>query len=292
MTVDPPRENNFLLDGQDNNDNSIQGQAFQPSNPNAIQEVSILTNSYSAEFGRGGSSVTNVIYKGGTNKFHGSAWELYQGSGLQSIDANTQGTVVSDCSAANLAATGAQCKPRFDDHTFGFSAGGPIIKDKLFVFGTSQWFRFYGKAAPSAITLPTPAGAAVLAAENSANANLLLQYIGSLRGSPTNLVGSPIVLSDGNSVQFGKVTRPAPAQQNPDTQWDVKVDFLPTQKDTLSVRYLHDQGSLAPDFFNFPASLPGVRHRAGWAFRERGGCLHPRLQSTCGQRTSRVVRPL
>src|SRR5579871_4989498 len=44
-----PRENNFLLDGQDNNDNSIQGQAFQPSNPNAIQEVTILTNSYSAE---------------------------------------------------------------------------------------------------------------------------------------------------------------------------------------------------------------------------------------------------
>jgi hypothetical protein len=258
-----PRENNFLLDGQDNNDNSIQGQAFQPSNPNAIQEVSILTNSYSAEFGRGGSTVTNIIYKGGSNKFHGSAWELYQGSGLQSIDANTQGTIVSDCSVANLQATGAQCKPRFDDHTFGFAAGGPIIKDKLFVFGTSQWFRFYGKAAPLAITLPTPAGAAVLAAENSSNANLLLQYIGSLRGSPDNLIGAPILLSDGNSVQFGSVTRPAPAQQNPDLQWNVKVDFLPTQHDTLSVRYLHDRGSLVPDFFNFPKSLPGFDTEQG-----------------------------
>ncbi len=249
-----PRENNFLLDGQDNNDNSIQGQAFQPSNPNAIQEVSILTNSYSAEFGRGGSSVTNVIYKGGTNKFHGNVWELYQGSGLQSIDDNTQGTITSDCTPANLLK--AQCKPRFDDHTFGFAVGGPIIKDKLFVFGTSQWFRFYGKAAPLAITLPTPAGAAVLAAQNSANANLLLQYIGSLRGDPNNgQVNS--TLSNGQIVQFGQVTRPAPAQQNPDTSWNVKVDFLPTQKDTLSVRYLHDQSSLVPDFFNFPHSLPG-----------------------------------
>lgn len=257
-----PRENNFLLDGQDNNDNSIQGQAFQPSNPNAIQEVTILTNSYSAEFGRGGSSVTNVVYKGGTNKFHGNVWELYQGSGLQSIDANNLGTITSDCSAANLAATGAGCKPRFDDHTFGFAVGGPIIKDKLFFFGTSQWFRFYGKAQPATITLPTPAGAAVLAAEGTANANLLLQYIGSLRGNPGNIVAS-VPLSDGNIVDFGRVQRPAPAQQNPDTQWDVKFDFLPTQKDTVSVRYLHDQGSLTPDFFNFPASLPGFDTEQG-----------------------------
>src|SRR6185312_8289755 len=158
-----PRENNFLLDGQDNNDNSIQGQAFQPSNPNAIQEVSILTNSYSAEFGRGGSSVTNVVYKGGTNAFHGNVWELYDGSGLASVD------------AAN-ALGGATSVTRFDTHTFRFAVGGPVIKNKLFFFGTSQWFRFYGKAQPATLNLPTDAGAAVLQAQNSPNANLLLQY--------------------------------------------------------------------------------------------------------------------
>lgn len=244
-----PRENNFLLDGQDNNDNSIQGQAFQPSNPNAIQEVTILTNSYSAEFGRGGSSVTNLIYKGGSNKFHGSAWELYDGSGLQSVD------------AAN-AIGGQTAVNRFDDHTFGFAVGGPIVKDKLFFFGTSQWFRFYGVAQPSTLNIPTPAGAAVLAAQNSPNANLLLQYLGSFRGDPNN---SPTIqtLSNGQTVQFGLVQRPAPPQQNPDTQWNVKVDFSPTQSDTLSVRYLHDQGSLTPDFFNFPGSLPGFDTEQG-----------------------------
>jgi hypothetical protein len=244
-----PRENNFLLDGQDNNDNSIQGQAFQPSNPNAIQEVTILTNSYSAEFGRGGSTVTNLIYKGGSNKFHGSAWELYDGSGLQSVDdANALG--------------GATSVNRFDTHTFGFAAGGPVIKDKLFVFGTSQWFRFYGVAQPATLNIPTPAGAAVLQAQNSTNANLLLQYLGSFRGDPNN---SPTnqTLSNGSLVQFGLVQRPAPAQQSPDTQWNVKVDFLPTQSDTLSVRYLHDQSSLVPDFFNFPGSLPGFDTEQG-----------------------------
>src|SRR5262249_26645789 len=64
-------------------------------------------------------------------------------------------------------------------------------------------------------------------------------------------------------VQFGNAQRAAPAQQNPDTQWDVKFDFLPTQSDTISVRYLHDQSSLSPDFFNFPASLPGFDTEQG-----------------------------
>jgi len=245
-----PRENNFLLDGQDNNDNSIQGQAFQPSNPNAIQEVTILTNSYSAEFGRGGSTVTNLIYKGGTNKFHGSAWELYDGSGLQSVD------------AAN-AIGGQTSVGRFDTHTFGFAAGGPVIKDKLFAFGTSQWFRFYGVAQPATLNVPTPAGAAVLAAENTPNANLLLQYLGSFRGAENTTASNGIKLSDGQIVQFGLAQRPAPPQLSPDTQWNIKIDYLPTQSDTLSVRYLHDQSSLVPDFFNFPGSLPGFDTEQG-----------------------------
>src|SRR4051794_5639725 len=66
-----PRSNNFLIDGFDNNDQGIGGQALQPSNLEAIKEVTVLRNSYAPEFGRGGASVTNVIYKNGTNNFHG-----------------------------------------------------------------------------------------------------------------------------------------------------------------------------------------------------------------------------
>ena len=68
-----PRANNFLLDGQDNNDSNITGQATQTINHEAIGEVTILQNSYSSEFGRGGGSVTNEVFKGGTNNWHRSA---------------------------------------------------------------------------------------------------------------------------------------------------------------------------------------------------------------------------
>jgi hypothetical protein len=238
------RSNNFLIDGQDNNDNSIQGQAFQPINAAAISEVTVMTNSYAAEFGRGGSSVTNVIYKSGTNQYHGSVWDLYQGSGLEAVTAQ-QG----------LAGMTSREKPRYDQHTFGFAAGGPIIKNKLFVFGSSQWQKFYGNATPNTIHVPTAAGAALLQSLNTPNANLLLQYYGSLRAPAAN---QSIDLGGGRgSVGFGDFQRPVTAQQSPDLQWNVKVDYLARQNDAFAFRYFHDRGSLVPDFFNFPQSLPG-----------------------------------
>src|SRR5215467_11942226 len=85
-----PRANNFLIDGQDNNDNAINGQAFQTTNQEAIAEVSILQNSYSAEFGRGGGSVTNEIIKSGTNQWHGSAVEIHQNSAVGAIPADSK----------------------------------------------------------------------------------------------------------------------------------------------------------------------------------------------------------
>ena len=238
------RNNNFLIDGQDNNDNSIQGQAFQPINAAAIAEVTTMTNSYAAEFGRGGSSVTNVIYKGGTNQYHGNAWELYQGSGLEAMTAQ-QG----------LAGLTSRDKPRYDQHTYGFAAGGPIIKNQLFAFGSSQWVKFYGNATPSTIHVPTAAGAALLQSLNLPNANLLLQYYGGLRASA---VTQSLDLGAGRgSVGFGDFQRPVTAQQAPDLQWNTKVDYLMRQNDSFSFRYFHDRGSLVPDFFNFPQSLPG-----------------------------------
>jgi hypothetical protein len=260
-----PRANNFLLDGQDDNDNSIQGQALQPNNLQSVQEVAILTNAYSAEFGRGGGSVTNVITKSGTNQFHGSAYELYAGSGLNAVAAD-----------AALGGQTPRTKPRFDTHTFGFTAGGPIWKNKLFAFGSSQWQRFYGNAAPATIRVPTAAGVTALQAANAPNANLLLSYFGSLRGDPSNSpktvdigvrsgcpAASISATTGGCLVQTGLTQRTAPPQQNPDTQWTYKIDFNPVSSDMISARYIHDRSSLTPDFFNFPTSLPGLDPQQG-----------------------------
>ncbi|MFL6439372.1 MAG: carboxypeptidase regulatory-like domain-containing protein [Terriglobales bacterium] len=257
-----PRANNFLLDGQDNNDNSIQGQALQPNNVNSVQEVVVLTNAYSAEFGRGGGSVTNVVTKGGTNQLHGSAWELYAGSGLNAVAAEN-----------GLGGQTSRTKPRFDTHTYGFTAGGPIWKNKIFGFGSAQWQRFYGNAAPQSIRVATANGVAALTAANTPNANLLLQYFGSLRGQNTlrtvdigPRTGCPAASLAANGdcvVETGLTQRTAPPQLNPDTQWTYRIDFVPTSADTISARYIHDRSSLSPDFFNFPQSLPGLDTQQG-----------------------------
>jgi len=81
-----------------------------------------------------GRSVTNVIYKSGTNDFHGSAWELNRNSALAAVPAQS-------------GFAGITTNPFDNENTFGFTFGGPIKKDKLFVFGTSQWDRERASAA-------------------------------------------------------------------------------------------------------------------------------------------------
>jgi hypothetical protein len=239
------RSNNFLMDGQDNNDKSIGGQAFQPANPEAIQEVTILTNSFSAEFGGGAATVTNLITKSGTNQFHGSVWEYYQGSGLNAIDA-----------ANGLVANQNFNKARYDQHTMGFTIGGPIKKDKLFFFFSPQWQRYYGNATSSTVLAPTSQGIADLQAYGSANANLLAQFYSGYQAPGTGTCYYTQTGNTGTCIHMGLVNRNV-AQQNPQTQYVTKLDYLPTQSDSLSLRYIHNYGARNPDFLNNPAALPG-----------------------------------
>jgi outer membrane receptor protein involved in Fe transport len=244
-----PRANNYLIDGQDDNDNSIGGQALQSAIPDIYSNVIALTNAFSAEYGRGGGAVVNLITKSGTNQFHGSVYELYSGSGLNAIDGQQRGAGIT--------------KTRFNQHQIAFTIGGPIIKNKLFAFGGAQYSRLYGKETPSVITLPTAASYAVIKGINTPSSNLLLQYIGAL--NQYNLIGTTttnvnIINETGCAactVSFTNYIRPSQPELNPDTQWTYKVDFTPTQKDMFSVRYLHDRTSLSPDFFNFGSQLPG-----------------------------------
>jgi len=120
-----PRANNFLIDGQDNNDNALSGQAFQPDNPAAYGEVTILTNSYAAEFGRGGGSVTNIISRGGTNSYHGSAWDLNRNTYYSAIPADQGFAGVCSNPGPNCSSVG---NPVDNENIFGYAFGGPILK--------------------------------------------------------------------------------------------------------------------------------------------------------------------
>jgi len=255
-----PRANNFLLDGQDNNDSNITGQALQPANHEAVGEVTILENSYSSEFGRGGGSVTNVVFKGGTNNWHGSGWDIIQPSKLAAIPAEIAGLVSKN--------------PVQITNTFGFSVGGPIKKDRLFFFATPQWTRFRANAGASTfpILIPTANGVAALQqieANEGANANIdyLLTALGPLRGGATGIVVKKAGLDSlGNprpDVEFGAFQRGDGSIASNAIQWSFRTDYVVSDHDQLTARYIHSRSTLSPDFFNNPQELPAFETQQG-----------------------------
>ena len=268
-----PRANNFLLDGQDNNDSNITGQALQPANHEAVGEVTILENSYSAEFGRGGGSVTNVVYKGGTNSWHGSGWDIIQPSKLAAID-------------AALGHAGTLKNPVQITNTFGFAVGGPIKKNKLFFFATPQWNRFRANAGAQAnpILIPTAAGVAALqqieANEGpNANINYLLASIGGLRGGASDLQSVDAGVDAGGhprpAVDFGSILRGDTSIVSNSLQWSFRVDYVVSDHDQLTARYIHSRSTLSPDFFNNPEELPNFEtQQGGPAYNFHGSWVH------------------
>jgi hypothetical protein len=249
-----PRANNFLIDGQDDNDNAIAGQAFQPSNLEAIGEVTILTNAYSAQFGRGGGSVTNVIYKGGTNDFHGSAWEEATNSDLATA---SHQSLLAGCVQQK------SCHPVSVENTFGFAFGGPIKHNKLFIFGSSQWDRTRSTNNGNPILAPTTTGLSELQAlEPNPNVAYLIAAFGGLTASNTAPGITEIALGSATptgpnrgNVEFGIVQRSGIAEVANGRQWDIRTDFNATDRDLLTARYFRSDSSLSPDLFNFPTQL-------------------------------------
>ncbi len=122
--------NNFLLDGIDNNAYGTSNQSFSSQvvqvSPDAIAEFKVQTNAYSAEFGRSGGAVINATYRSGTNGFHGSAWEFHRNTVLN---------------ATGFFKPTGGVKPPLIRNQFGFTFGGPIIKDRTFFFGDYEGFR-------------------------------------------------------------------------------------------------------------------------------------------------------
>lgn len=255
-----PRNNNFLIDGQEVNDVGLGGQAFQPAIPDITESVTVFTNSAPAEFGRGGGGIVNIVTKSGTNHLHGSAFERYEGSGLNSVPGPYRGSDF--------------IKPRYDQHTFGFTAGGPLLRNKLFAFGGGAWKRFYGQEQPGVNLLPDAAGYATLqtiTGSAAAQVQLLDQYLSNgsyltqdLQYAPTSAAGItrnvgalPGCPAAGCVISFAGFQRPNASQNSPDTQWMYRIDYRPWDRDSFSARYLHDRQSFSPDFGNNGNALAG-----------------------------------
>lgn len=116
--------NNFLLDGVDNNDPYVNRYGVEPP-MDSIQEFKVATNSYDAEYGRNSAAQVNVVTRQGTNDFHGSAYDYLRNRVLD---------------ARNYFDTAAT-QDRLVRNQFGFSFGGPVLRDKTFFFASTDWFR-------------------------------------------------------------------------------------------------------------------------------------------------------
>jgi hypothetical protein len=135
---DRPAQNNYLLDGIDNNSDTVDflnGTNYVVLPPvDAVQEFKVQTSDFSAEFGRSGAAVLNASIKSGTNSFHGDAWEFFRNDKLDAADFFEN--------------AGGIPKGELRQNQFGFTAGGPVIipkvyngRNKLFFFGDYEGLR-------------------------------------------------------------------------------------------------------------------------------------------------------
>src|ERR1700733_11377765 len=138
-------QNNYMMDGATVTNYGSGGGAQSGHfpgigipNPDSIQEFKIQTSQYDAEYGRNPGASVNVTTRGGTNNFHGAAWEFFRNSALDANDFfNHQSQ-----EALHADGIGPANKPEaLNENMFGGTIGGPIKKDKLFFFGSYQGFR-------------------------------------------------------------------------------------------------------------------------------------------------------
>lgn len=165
------RSNNFEIDGQANNDNSVAGPLVFVDNPDVMEELQVVSNNFSAEYGRDSGTVVNYITKSGTNAFHGSAFEFYEGDWDRSLANGQKNPLLGFCPAGvapgSPTAFTAKCieavVPRFVDNRYGGTIGGPILKNRVWFFGGEEEHpeRALSSATSSSLT-PTPAGIAAL----------------------------------------------------------------------------------------------------------------------------------
>lgn len=243
------RSNNQLIDGLDNNDNSIAGQFYIPALRDGYSEVTVLQSDYSAEFGRAGGAIVNVVTRSGANQFHGSAYDVINNSAFNSLTASQR-------------ADGTR-KPVVVENTYGFSLGGPIKTNKLFFFGTYQADRFRS-GTDARVRVPTASGFATLRslfpAGTNPNLDRFLSIIGNLRGEREI---SEVAVGDGRpDIEFGETTINS-TQPVDDNQFLTRVDWTPTQKDSLAFRYVFDDQIFSNQFPNdspfpgFEVDVPG-----------------------------------
>jgi hypothetical protein len=210
-----PAQNNYLLDGIDNNSNTVDflnGTNFVVLPPlDAIQEFKVQTSDYSAQFGRAGGAILNATIKSGTNNFHGTAWEYLRNDKFDAADWFED--------------AGQIHKGEYRQNQFGGTLGGPVIKNKVFFFGDYEGLR-KRQGVVFTSTVPT-------AAETASGFTDLSAIISGQTGTQTDDLG--------RSFPVGTVFDPATTRAVTATETDPVTGLLAT-----GTGYVRDPFSTCP----------------------------------------------
>ena len=244
-----PRDNNFTVEGVDNNNKTVTGSLITVP-PEAVENFTLLTNQFSTEFGHSSGGQFSTTVKSGTNSFHGSLYEYFRNRNLNAVD-------------QTWVQQGLTSNPRFDSNRYGATFGGPIIKNKLFFFTNFERQPIgFISVGGGAVDAPTAAGLAAIAQDpqlSTTNFAAFKQFV-PVPTSPNGCItydgtsnGNPIPGSSfsapangtcaAGSVEVGQVPI-IPAAWQSWTNYVQSVDFNISEKDQIRGRYIYNRQNL------------------------------------------------
>jgi hypothetical protein len=242
-----PMNNNFNVEGVDNNNKTVTGPlVYIPTE--ATAEFTLLQNQFSPEFGHSSGGQFNLLVKSGTNEFHGSLYEMFQNRYLNAMDQATRNQGFTE-------------NPRYDMNRLGATIGGPIIKNRLFFFGSAEYAPLGEAYIPSsAVYAPTAAGYQAIASIpgiSQTNFNVLKQFLPAA-GSADQ--GTMDVL--GRDIPFGTINTAGSFFNNQYVAIG-SVDYNMGNNDQLRGRYIWNRTDSLDNSASLPAfwvSLPQRFH--------------------------------
>jgi outer membrane receptor protein involved in Fe transport len=248
VNVNGAREdsNQFLLDGVFNGDPKLNGIGVSPP-VDAVREVEVATSTYDASFGRNAGGQLSVVVNSGTNQFHGTAYEFLRNNALD---------------ARNFFAPAGEPSPKYQRNQFGFSVGGPIVRDRTFFFGDYE-----GRRVREGITRITNVPGAL---ERTGNFSRSATYaIDPFTGQPfqgniipreyLNPVGVSLaaLYPQPNRNEEGRNYVSSPVMRDRDDHFDARVDHRLSTSDDLASRYSFADRTLYEPFSGALTAVPG-----------------------------------
>jgi hypothetical protein len=254
-----PRNNNFMLDGIDNNDKSVTGPQSYIS-PEEVAEFTLLQNQFSAEFARSNGGQFLTVTKSGTNDFHGTFYGFFRNKKFNALDTQLKNAGVTRAT-----------NPRYDYFRGGanfsgplplprFGEGGPSYysgKNKLFFFTSYERLQQGAGASASSIIVPTAEGFATIRNTpgiSQNNLSVLTQYLpvaSAANVQTSNCVGADCITVGGRSLALGEVFVPSPNffKQNHVVE---NIDYSQSSKTQHKFRFTLTNGADIDNSANLP----------------------------------------